>query len=49
MSKTENYASVWDAIADIPEQVANLRAQAELMQKISAIVKEQGWVQTEAA
>ena len=49
MSKTENYASVWDAIADTPEQAANLRAQAELMQKISAIVKEQGWVQTEAA
>ena len=49
MSKTENYASVWDAIADTPEQAANLRAQAELMRKISVIVKEQGWVQTEAA
>jgi predicted XRE-type DNA-binding protein len=31
MSKPESYASVWDAIADTPEQAANLRARAELM------------------
>ena len=49
MSKIESYASVWDAIADTPEQAANLRARAELMQKIAAIVKENGWTQVEAA
>jgi predicted XRE-type DNA-binding protein len=49
MSKSESYASVWDAIADTPEQAANLRARAELMQKISAIVKQQNWTQAEAA
>ena len=49
MSKTETYASVWDALADTPEQAANLRARAELMQKIAAIVKESGWTQAEAA
>lgn len=49
MSKTESYDSVWDAIADTPEQAANLRARAELMRKIAAIVKESGWTQTEAA
>lgn len=51
MSKTkiESYASVWDAIADTPEQAANLRARAELMQKIAAIVKENAWTQAEAA
>jgi predicted XRE-type DNA-binding protein len=49
MSKIESYASVWDAIADTPEQAANLRARAELMQKIAAIVKESGWTQLEAA
>jgi predicted XRE-type DNA-binding protein len=51
MSKTkiENYASVWDAIADTPKQAANLRARAELMQKIAAIVKENAWTQSEAA
>jgi predicted XRE-type DNA-binding protein len=49
MSKIENYENVWDAIADTPEQAANLRARAELMQKITAIVKEHGWTQLEAA
>jgi len=47
--KSEIYASVWDAIADTPEQAANLRARAELMQKIAALVKETGWTQAEAA
>ena len=49
MKKLESYASVWDAIADTPEQAANLRARAELMQKIAAIVKESNWTQIEAA
>ncbi len=49
MKKIESYASVWDAIADTPEQAANLRARAELMQKIAAIVQDSGWTQTEAA
>jgi predicted XRE-type DNA-binding protein len=47
--KVERYTSVWDAIADTPEEAANLRARAELMHKIEAIVKEGGWTQTEAA
>jgi len=47
--ETESYASVWDAIVDTPEQAANLRTRAELMQKIAAIVKASGWTQTEAA
>jgi predicted XRE-type DNA-binding protein len=45
MSDTESYISVWDAIADTPEEAANLRARAELMQKIAAIIKENGWAQ----
>ncbi len=44
MSKPDNYASVWDALADTPEQAANLRTRAELMQQIAAI--EQNWGQT---
>ena len=48
MSKTESYSNVWDAIADTPEQAANLRARAELMQKIAAIVKQRDWTQAEA-
>ena len=47
--KTESYASVWDALADTPEQAANFRARAELMQQIAAIVSESGWTQVEAA
>lgn len=50
MSKAGNsFASVWDAVADTPEQAANLRARAELMQKIAAIVKDSAWTQAEAA
>ena len=47
--KSESYASVWDAFADTPEEAANLRARAELMQQIAAIVEENGWTQVEAA
>lgn len=47
--KIESYDSVWDALADTPEEAANLRARAELMQQIAAIVAENGWTQVEAA
>lgn len=49
MKKTESYSSVWDALADTAEQAANLRARAELMRQITAIVEKEGWTQTEAA
>lgn len=50
MSTVETtFDSVWDALADTPEQAANLRTRAELMQQIAAIVKDSGWTQTEAA
>lgn len=48
MSEPESYSSVWDAIADTPEQAAKLRARAELMRPIAAIVQER-WTQVEAA
>jgi predicted XRE-type DNA-binding protein len=49
VDKSDSFASVWDALADTPEQAANLRARAELMRQIAAIVKESGWTQAEAA
>ena len=49
MRKAKSYNSVWDALADSPEQAANLRARAELMQQIAVIVKKRGWTQVEAA
>jgi hypothetical protein len=47
--KPESYTSVWDAVADTPERAANLRARAELMQKIASDLKQNGWRQAEAA
>ncbi len=49
MKETETFTSVWDAIADTPEQAANLRARAELMRQIAAIIKDNEWKQAEAA
>ncbi|MBK9165948.1 MAG: XRE family transcriptional regulator [Bryobacterales bacterium] len=49
MKKSESFDSVWDAITDTPGEAANLRARAELMRQIAALVKKQGWTQAEAA
>ena len=46
---TQTFDSVWDAIADTPEQAANLRMRAELMTQIAEIISENGWKQAEAA
>lgn len=45
----EKFASVFDALADTPAEAANLRARAELMAALSALVAAQGWTQAEAA
>lgn len=47
--KIKSYASVWDAIADTPEEAANLRVRSELMDKISTLLEGKGWTQAEAA
>jgi predicted XRE-type DNA-binding protein len=51
MSKLErqSFANVWDAIADTPEEAANLTLRSELMDEIEAIIKKNGWTQAEAA
>ena len=49
MTEIETFDSVWDAIADTPEQAANLRARADLMRQIAAIIKTNDWKQAEAA
>ncbi|WP_432744306.1 helix-turn-helix transcriptional regulator [Methylobacter sp. G7] len=49
MTNTETFNSVWDAIANTPEQAANLQARAELMQQITAIIKANDWKQADAA
>ncbi len=48
MSSDEEFASVWDALADTPEEAANLRIRSELMQQIADIVSASGWTQSQA-
>ena len=47
--KTERYASVWDAIADTPQEAENLRLRSELMDKMTVLIEENNWKQAEAA
>jgi predicted XRE-type DNA-binding protein len=47
--RKDTYASVWDALADTPEQAANLRARADLMRQIAELIAANGWKQVEAA
>jgi predicted XRE-type DNA-binding protein len=49
MNDIESFESVWDAIADMPEEAANLRTRADLILKIAEIIEESGWSQKEAA
>ena len=51
MSELEmhEFANVWDAIADTPEEAANLTLRSELMDEIEAIIKQNGWTQAKAA
>ena len=48
-AQSDTYKSVWDAIADTPEQAANLRARSDLMRAIAQIVTSHGWTQSDAA
>ncbi len=45
----EEFANVWDALADTPEEAANLTLRSELMDQIEELIKENGWTQAEAA
>jgi predicted XRE-type DNA-binding protein len=47
--KVETYGSVWDALADTPQEAANLRARADVMRQVAAIIAASGWKQAEAA
>jgi predicted XRE-type DNA-binding protein len=48
-AKVETFKSVWDALADTPEEAANLRLRSALMQQIADLLKKSGWIQTESA
>jgi predicted XRE-type DNA-binding protein len=47
--KKQVFANVWDAIANSPAEAANLELRFHLMEKISGIIRQNGWTQAEAA
>jgi predicted XRE-type DNA-binding protein len=47
--RNKTYASAWDALADTPEQAANLQARADLMRQVAELIQVEGWKQVEAA
>lgn len=49
MTDSQYYESVWDALADTPEEAANLRIRAELMDGIVEFIQKQQWGREEAA
>jgi predicted XRE-type DNA-binding protein len=49
MKKRHKFTSVWDALAETPEEAANLTARSDLMIQIAEIVKQEKWTQAEAA
>jgi len=49
MIEIQTFDSVWDALADTPEQAANLQARADLMRQITALINANGWKQVDAA
>ena len=48
MSETR-FASVWDALEDTPQEVASMKARAELMRGLQAWVKRESLTQAAAA
>lgn len=47
--KTQEFASVWDAIEDTPDAAEHMRIRSLLMTSLKQHVKEQGWSSAEAA
>jgi predicted XRE-type DNA-binding protein len=45
----QEFANAWDAIAETPEEAANLTLRSDLMDEIETIIKQHGWTQKEAA
>jgi predicted XRE-type DNA-binding protein len=46
---SKQYASVFDAIADTPQEAVNLRLRAEVMQRVAQRIERKGWTQREPA
>ncbi len=48
-TKPQTFADAFDALADTPEEAANLQARADLMDGLTHLVAAEGWTQAEAA
>lgn len=48
-SNQREYRSIWDAVADSPEDAASLKVRATLMREIATHVKSKGLTQLKAA
>ena len=48
-TRSNSFSNVWDAVADTPEQAANLRMRADLMHQIAEIIRAAGCKQADAA
>jgi predicted XRE-type DNA-binding protein len=47
--QSQTFTNVFDALANTPEEAANLTARATLMRELAALIAHEGWTQTEAA
>ena len=47
--QNQTFSNVFDALADTPQEAANLLARAELARALSALVAANGWTHAEAA
>ena len=49
MTAAQRFASVWDAIADTPQEAASMKARAALMMTLAEVIRQQGMTQAQAA
>ena len=49
MTDKQRFTSVWDAIADTPQEAASMRARSALMMNLAEVIREQGMTQAQAA
>jgi len=49
MKQEQEFASVWDAIEDTPQQAASMRAKSALMMELENLIRQRGMTQAEAA
>ena len=49
MTDTQRFTSVWDAIENMPQEAASMKARAALMRGLGEVIRQQGITQAQAA